>query len=71
MIIMLFYPKSDCLFNSFYSNSESKKGTMKRMLKIENRKIVSEKSMLVVLCIAIGTIIGELLYIEKRFEQFG
>lgn len=44
---------------------------MKRMLKIENRKIVSEKSMLVVLCIAIGTIIGELLYIEKRFEQLG
>ena len=27
--------------------------------------------MLVVLCIAIGTAIGELLCIEKRFEQFG
>ena len=29
------------------------------------------KSMLVVLCIAIGTVIGELLCIENRFEQFG
>ena len=27
--------------------------------------------MLVVLCLAIGTSIGELLGIEKRFQQFG
>lgn len=46
-------------------------GAMEGMLKIENTKIASGKSMLVVLCIAIGTIIGELLCIEKRFEQFG
>ena len=46
-------------------------GAMEGMLKIENLKISSSKSMLVVLCVAIGTIIGELLYIEKRFEQFG
>lgn len=45
-------------------------GAMEGMLKIENLKITSGKSMLIVLCIAIGTIIGELLCIEKRFEQF-
>ena len=46
-------------------------GAMEGMLKIENTKIASGKSMLVVLCIAIGTIIGELLCIEEKFEQFG
>ena len=46
-------------------------GAMEGMLKIDNMKIVSGKSMLVVLCVAIGTVIGELLCIEKRFEQFG
>lgn len=46
-------------------------GAMEGMLKIENQKIISGKSMLVVLCIAIGTVIGESLCIEKRFEQFG
>lgn len=46
-------------------------GAMEGMLKIENAKIVSGKSMLVVLCIAIGTVIGELIGIEKGFEQFG
>lgn len=46
-------------------------GAMEGMLKIENLKISSSKSMLVVLCIAIGTIIGELLGIEKKFVQFG
>ncbi len=46
-------------------------GAMEGMLQIDGMKIVSGKSMLVVLCIAIGTIIGELLRIEDRFEQFG
>ena len=46
-------------------------GAMEGMLKIEDLKIASGKSMLVVLCIAIGTAIGELLGIEKQFEQFG
>lgn len=41
-------------------------GVMEGLLKIENLKIVSGKSMLVVLCIAIGTLIGELLCIEKK-----
>ena len=46
-------------------------GAMEGMLKVDNSKITSGKSMLVVLCIAIGTIIGELLHIEDKFEQFG
>lgn len=46
-------------------------GAMEGMLKIENMKIASSKSMLVVLCITIGTIIGELLCIEDKFELFG
>jgi uncharacterized protein len=46
-------------------------GAMEGMLEIENQKISSGKSMLLVLCVALGTVIGELLGIEKRFEQFG
>lgn len=46
-------------------------GAMEGMLDIQDLKITSGKSMLVVLCIAIGTVIGELLGIEKGFAQFG
>mgnify|MGYP002520777464 CR=1 FL=1 len=46
-------------------------GAMQGMLKIEGAEIVSGKSMLVVLCLALGTIIGELFGIEKGFETFG
>lgn len=46
-------------------------GAMQGMLKIENGEIMSGKSMLVVLCLALGTIIGELIGIEKGFERFG
>ena len=46
-------------------------GAMQGMLHIDAGVIVSGKSMLVVLCLAIGTIIGELIGIEKGFERFG
>ena len=46
-------------------------GAMQGMLKIEGTEIGSGKSMLVVLCLAIGTIIGELIGIERGFERFG
>ncbi len=46
-------------------------GAMQGMLHIDAGSIVSGKSMLVVLCLAIGTIIGELIGIEKGFERFG
>ena len=46
-------------------------GVMEGMLKIQNGEISSTRSMLVVLCITIGTVIGELIGIEKGFERFG
>ena len=46
-------------------------GAMQGMMHIDAGNIVSGKSMLVVLCLAIGTIVGELLGIEEGFERFG
>lgn len=46
-------------------------GAMEGMLTIDGGKITSGKSMLVVLCLALGTVIGELLGIERGFERFG
>ena len=46
-------------------------GAMQGMLHIDGGKILSGKSMLVVLCLALGTIIGEIIGIEKVFELFG
>lgn len=46
-------------------------GVMAGMLSVENGVISSGKSMLVALCLAIGTIIGELAGIENVFEKFG
>ena len=46
-------------------------GAMQGMLHIDGEAILSGRSMLVVLCLAIGTMIGELIGIEKGFERFG
>ena len=46
-------------------------GAMEGMLKVEEGVLTGGKSMLVVLCIVLGTIIGELLGIENGFERFG
>lgn len=46
-------------------------GAMQGMLTIDAGSLVSGKAMLVVLCLALGTILGELLGIEKGFERFG
>ena len=46
-------------------------GAMEGMLKIENNALNSGKSMLVVLCLALGTVIGELIGIEHGLESFG
>lgn len=46
-------------------------GAMQGMLSIEGTGLVSGKSMLVVLTLAIGTLIGEILKIERGFERFG
>ena len=46
-------------------------GAMQGMLEIDGGRLVSGKSMMVVLCLAIGTVFGELLGIENGFERFG
>ena len=46
-------------------------GAMQGMMTIDGSSLVSGKSMLVVLCLALGTIVGELIGIEKGFETFG
>ena len=46
-------------------------GAMQGMLHIDNGNLLSGKSMLVVLCMAFGTIIGEMIGIENGFERFG
>lgn len=46
-------------------------GAMEGMLAIEQNSLSSGKAMLIVLCLAIGTVIGELIGIENAFEKFG
>ena len=48
-------------------------GAMEGMLTVraETGTLAGGRSMLVVLCLALGTVIGELLGIEKGFERFG
>ena len=46
-------------------------GAMEGMLTIQNGVISSGQTMLVTLCLAIGTLIGEIINIEDAFERFG
>lgn len=46
-------------------------GAMEGMLKVEGGSLSAGKSMLITICLALGTIIGELIGIEKGFERFG
>lgn len=46
-------------------------GAMEGMLSIENNKIISGQSMLVVISLVLGTVIGELIGIERAFDNFG
>ncbi len=46
-------------------------GAMQGMLNIDGNRLVSGKSMLIVLCLALGTVAGEIIGIEKAFESFG
>ena len=45
-------------------------GAMEGMLRVENGMISSGKSMLIVICLALGCVAGELIGIEKWFENF-
>ena len=41
------------------------------MLSIDGTNIVSGHSMLVIACMALGALVGEIINLEDRFEQFG
>ena len=46
-------------------------GALESMLSIEQNALVSRGSLLIVSCLALGTLIGEILNIENLFERFG
>lgn len=46
-------------------------GAMEGMLVVEGTSVSSQNAMLIIICLAIGTLIGEALNIEGGFEQFG
>lgn len=46
-------------------------GALESMLRIEQNSLVSNGSLLIVGCLAMGTLIGEMLNIENLFERFG
>ena len=46
-------------------------GALEGMLSIQGQKLVSGNSMLVIVCLALGALIGEIINIEDRFERFG
>lgn len=46
-------------------------GALEQMLTVENGSVVSGGSLLVIICLAIGAVIGEMLNIENAFERFG
>ena len=46
-------------------------GAMEGTLTVENGSIVSSGSMLIVICLALGAVVGEMLNIEGGFERFG
>lgn len=46
-------------------------GAMEEMLKIENGSLTSGHAMLVVLCLTLGALVGEIVNIEDKFEKFG
>ena len=46
-------------------------GAMEGMLAVEDGHIVSSGSMLIVICLALGALVGEAMNIEGAFERFG
>ena len=46
-------------------------GALEGMLTVENGVIVSSGAMLIIGCLAVGALVGELLNIEDAFERFG
>lgn len=46
-------------------------GTLEKMLSFNDGKLTSTGSMLLIGCLCIGTLIGEIINIEEGFERFG
>lgn len=46
-------------------------GALEGMLTIKGNSVVSGKAMMIVVCLALGALLGELLNIEDKFERFG
>jgi uncharacterized membrane protein YqgA involved in biofilm formation len=46
-------------------------GTLEKMLHIQDGYLVSSGSLLMIICLAIGSFIGEMLNLEDAFERFG
>ena len=46
-------------------------GAMEGMLQIQGGKLGSGQALMVVICLALGALVGELIDIESRFEAFG
>ena len=46
-------------------------GALEGMLSIDGGRIVSGNTMLIVICLSLGALIGEMLNIEAGFERFG
>ena len=46
-------------------------GAMEGMLRVDGTTLTSGSSMLIVVCLVLGTMVGELLNIEGAFERFG
>ncbi len=46
-------------------------GALEGMLQIKDGGLVSGQGLFIIACLALGTLVGELLQIEKGFERFG
>lgn len=46
-------------------------GALEGMLRAEGSNIISSKSMLIIACLALGALVGEIINIEGLFERFG
>ena len=46
-------------------------GTLEEMMSVQDGQIVTSGSLLMIICLAIGALIGEILNLEGAFERFG
>ena len=46
-------------------------GALEGMMRVQGDSLVSGQSLLIICCLALGTLMGELLGIENAFQRFG